>query len=55
VLSILFMLAINVALFWLIAAFVFSKGEVHIQTIHDYDYDRIEHEHYWRGYDVGSR
>lgn len=46
-LSILLVIAINILLITVIAKFVFSKGEVHIQTIHDYNYDEVEHANYW--------
>lgn len=36
------------ALIYGIVAFVFSEGTVHHQQVHDYDYDEVEHEHYWR-------
>ena len=36
------------ALMYVIVKFVTSENRVEIQRIRDYDYDEVEHEHYWR-------
>lgn len=52
--SIVFLLTITGLLFWAIGAFLFAEGKVYHQNPADYDYDRNEHENYWRGYDGRS-
>jgi len=52
--SILFLIVLTGLLFWVIGAFLFSEGEVFEQGRTDYDYDRNEHENYWREYDGRS-
>lgn len=53
--SIVFLLTITGLLFWAIGAFLFSETEVFEHRKTDYDYDRNEHENYWRGYDGRSQ
>ena len=39
----------------MIGAFLFAKNEIYEQGQIDYDFDAIEHENYWRGYDGRSQ
>lgn len=54
-LSILFMIAVNIVLIAVVAKFVLSKGEVHIQNVYDYNYDEVEHANYWNEEHVSNR
>lgn len=36
------------ALMYAIVSFVLEPGKIFLQESHDYDYDEVEHEHYWR-------
>lgn len=54
-LSILILVAINVILISVIAKFLFSEGEVFTQTVHDYNYDEVEHANYWNAENVSRR
>ena len=51
----LILLGILGLFFWGIVAILFSKGEVYYSKVEDYDFDAIEHENYWRGYDGRSQ